>query len=133
MLLLCQASRLPRLSLLLVAAFALLLPAAGSAQDVSKENFLAEHYDVAANIEPASQSLSAVAKVDFRAVEASSILRVELHPNLNVTKIESSASKAVNFDRDALNPLLLTINLPTAGCRQHHRFTDIHVFRLAGQ
>jgi aminopeptidase N len=113
MLLLCQASRLPRLSLLLVAAFALLLPAAGSAQDVSKENFLAEHYDVAANIEPASQSLSAVAKVDFRAREASSILRVELHPNLNVTKIESSASKAVNFDRDALNPLLLTINLPT--------------------
>jgi len=55
MLLLRQASRLPRLGLLLVAAFALLLPAAGSAQDVSKENFLAEHYDVAASIEPASQ------------------------------------------------------------------------------
>jgi aminopeptidase N len=113
MLFLCQASRLPRLGLLLVAAFALLLPAAGSAQDVSKENFLAEHYDVAANIEPASQSLSAVAKVDFRAREASSIVRVELHPNLNVTKIEISAGKAVSFDRDALNPLLLTVNLPT--------------------
>jgi aminopeptidase N len=113
MLLLCQASRLPRLSLLLFAAFALLLPAAGSAQDVSKENFLAEHYDIAASIEPASQSLSAVAKVDFRAREASSIVRVELHPNLNVTKVESSAGKAVNFDRDALNPLLLTVNLPT--------------------
>jgi len=113
MLLLRQASRLPRLGLLLVAAFALLLPAAGSAQDVSKENFLAEHYDVAASIEPASQSLSAVAKVDFRAREASSIVRVELHPNLNVTKIEISAGKAVSFDRDALNPLLLTVNLPT--------------------
>ena len=112
MLLLCQASRLPRLRLLLVAAFALLLPAAGSAQEVSKENFLAEHYDIAASIEPASQSLSAVAKVDFRAREASSIVRVELHPNLNVTKVESSAGKAVNFDRDALNPLLLTVNLP---------------------
>jgi len=113
MLLLRQASRLTRLGLLLVAAFALLLPAAGSAQDVSKENFLAEHYDVAASIEPASQSLSAVAKVDFRAREASSIVRVELHPNLNVTKIEISAGKAVSFDRDALNPLLLTVNLPT--------------------
>jgi aminopeptidase N len=98
---------------LLVAIFALLLPAAGSAQDVSKENFLAEHYDVAANIEPASQSLSAVAKVDFRAREASSIVRVELHPNLNVTKIENSAGKAVNFDRDQMNPLLLTVNLPS--------------------
>jgi len=113
MLLLCQASRQPRLIPLLVAIFALLLPAAGSAQDVSKENFLAEHYDVAANIEPASQSLSAVAKVDFRAREASSIVRVELHPNLNVTKIENSAGKAVNFDRDQMNPLLLTVNLPS--------------------
>ena len=113
MLLLCQASRVPRLRPLLVAAFALLLPAAASAQDVSKENFLAEHYYVAASIEPASQSLSVVAKVDFRAREASSIVRVELHPNLNVTKIEISAGKAVSFDRDALNPLLLTVNLPT--------------------
>ncbi|HEU0369445.1 MAG TPA: M1 family aminopeptidase, partial [Candidatus Acidoferrum sp.] len=51
--------------------------------------------------------------VDFRAREASSIVRVELHPNLNVTKIEISAGKAVSFDRDALNPLLLTVNLPT--------------------
>ncbi|HET8965096.1 MAG TPA: M1 family aminopeptidase [Candidatus Acidoferrum sp.] len=91
---------------------ALLLPAAGSGQDVSKENFLAVHYDVAASVEPASQSLSAVAKVDFRAREASSIVRVELHPNLNVSKIEN-AGKTVNFDRDQLNPLLLTVNLPT--------------------
>src|SRR5205814_2103504 len=92
---------------------AALLPTTGLAQDVAKENFLAEHYDVAATIEPASQSLSATAKVDFRAREASSIIRVELHPNLNVTKIESAAGKAVNFDRDALNPLLLSINLPS--------------------
>jgi aminopeptidase N len=91
---------------------ALLLPAAGSGQDVSKENFLAVHYDVAASVEPASQSLSAVAKVDFRAREASSIVRVELHPNLNVSKIEN-AGKTVNFDRDQLNPLLLAVNLPT--------------------
>jgi tetratricopeptide (TPR) repeat protein len=112
MLLLCQASRLPRLRLLPLLILALLLPAAGSGQDVSKENFLAVHYDVAASVEPASQSLSAVAKVDFRAREVSSIVRVELHPNLNVSKIEN-AGKTVNFDRDQLNPLLLAVNLPT--------------------
>jgi peptidase M1-like protein len=118
MLLLCQDARLRRLSLMLSLVLALLLPVAllpttGSAQDVAKENFLAEHYDVAATIEPASQSLSATAKVDFRAREASSIVRVELHPNLNVTKIEIAAGKTVNFDRDQLNPLLLSINLPS--------------------
>jgi aminopeptidase N len=109
--LLCKARRLSWLPLSML-MFAL-LAAATPAQDVSKENFLAEHYDVAATIEPASQSLSAVAKVDFRAREVSSIVRVELHPNLNVTDIKNSAGHSVNFDRDQLNPMLLTINLPS--------------------
>ena len=39
--------------------------------------------------------LSAVAKVDFRATEVSSIVRVELHPNLNVSEIKSSAGKTL--------------------------------------
>jgi Aminopeptidase N len=112
MLLLCQAFRLPGLRLLPLLILTLLLPASGWGQDIGKENFLAVHYDIAASIEPASQSLSAVAKVDFRAREASSIVRVELHPNLNVSKIEN-AGKTVNFDRDQLNPLLLAVNLPT--------------------
>src|SRR5215471_21074494 len=113
MLLLRQPFRLSWPALLPVWLLALLLPATTPAQDVSKDNFLAERYDVAATIEPASQSLSAVAKVDFRAREASSIVRVELHPNLNVSKIES-AGKSVNFDRDQLNPMLLSVNLPSA-------------------
>src|SRR6516162_1841108 len=95
-------------------AISLFLPLLALAQDVTRDNFLAEHYDVAASIEPSGQSLSAVAKVDFRAKEASSIVRVELHPNLNVTEIKSSSGHAVNFERDAANPLLLTINLPSA-------------------
>ena len=45
---------------------------------------------------------------------ASSIVRIELHPNLNVTEIKNSSGKSVNFDRDALNPLLLQVNLPSA-------------------
>src|SRR5215471_21839374 len=113
MLLLCRPFRLSRLALPPVLLLSLILSAAALAQDVSKENFLAERYDVSAAIEPASQSLSAVAKVDFRAREASSIVRVELHPNLNVSKIES-AGKSVNFDRDQLNPMLLSVNLPSA-------------------
>ena len=111
MLLLRTPARLSWLPLLLVS---LLLPAAAPAQDATKENFLAEHYDVAATIEPAGQSLSATAKVDFRAKEASSIVRVELHPGLSVKEIKNSAGRAVNFDRDALNPMLLTVNLPSA-------------------
>ncbi|HKF25724.1 MAG TPA: hypothetical protein VKB24_07095, partial [Candidatus Acidoferrum sp.] len=112
MLLLCRPFRLSRLALFPVLLLSLILPAAALAQDVSKDNFLAERYDVAATIEPASQSLSAVAKVDFRARDASSIVRVELHANLNVSSVKDAAGRPVNFDRDQLNPLLLTVNLP---------------------
>ena len=113
-----KTARLPQLqslmlSLTLSVLLCTLLPWAAPAQEVPKETFLAEHYDIAATLEPAGQSLSAVAKVDFRATQASSIVRVELHPNLNVSDIKSSAGR-VNFERDTLNPLLLTINLPTA-------------------
>src|SRR5215468_6376518 len=105
--------RRSRLALLPLWLLGLLLPATTPAQDVSKENFLAERYDVAAAIEPASQSLSAVVKVDFRAHDASSIVRVELHPNLNVSSVKDAAGKSLNVDRDQLNPLLLAVNLPS--------------------
>jgi len=113
MLFLCRPFRLSWLALIPVLLLDLTLPAAAAAQDVSKENFLAEHYDVAATIEPASQSLSAVAKVDFRAHDASSIIRVELHPNLNVSSVKDAAGKSLNVDRDQLNPMLLAVNLPS--------------------
>jgi aminopeptidase N len=106
-----NASRLHRLLLIAILSC---LPGAALAQDVAKVPFLAEHYDISASLDPAGQSLSAVAKVDFRATEVSSIVRVELHPNLNVSEIKSSAGKALNFERDNLNPLLLNVNLPSA-------------------
>lgn len=111
MLLLRKPAGLPWLPLLVLS---LLFPLATAAQDVTRENFLAEHYDIAATIEPSGQSLSAIAKVDFRAKDASSLVRVELHPNLNVTDVKSPAGKSLNFERDAVNPLLLTVNLPSA-------------------
>jgi len=113
MLLLRHPSRRSWLALLPIWLLGLLLAATTPAQDVSKENFLAERYDVAATIEPASQSLSAVAKVDFRAHDASSIVRVELHPNLNVSSVKDAAGKSLNVDRDQLNPMLVTVNLPS--------------------
>jgi tetratricopeptide (TPR) repeat protein len=114
MLLLCRPFRLSCLALLPVLLLGLMLPTTVAAQDVSKENFLAERYDVAATIEPASQSLSAVAKVEFRARDASSIVRVELHPNLNVSSVKDAAGKSLSADRDQLNPMLLVVNLPSA-------------------
>jgi aminopeptidase N len=113
MLLLCRPFRLSCLALLPVLLLGLMLPTTVASQDVSKENFLAERYDVAASIEPASQSLSAVAKVEFRARDASSIVRVELHPNLNVSSVKDAAGKSLNADRDPLNPMLLVVNLPS--------------------
>lgn len=107
--LLSKASRL--LALLLLGE---LLPVVAPAQDAAKETFLAQHYDIAATVDPAGQSLTAIAKVDLRATEASSIVRVELHPNLNVTGIKDAAGHALNYERDTLNPLLLTVNLPAA-------------------
>jgi aminopeptidase N len=106
-----KSSRLAWLPL--VAAF-LVFPVASRAQDVARMPFVAEHYDVAATLDPAGQSISAIAKVDFRAAEVASIVRVELHPNLNVTEVKTPSGKALNYERDNLNPLLLNVNLPSA-------------------
>src|SRR5579862_6651269 len=42
----------------------------------------ADHYDVSARLDADTQSIAAVAQVEFHAREASSVARVELHPNL---------------------------------------------------
>jgi tetratricopeptide (TPR) repeat protein len=76
-------------------------------------NFVAEHYDVSATIDTGGQSLSAVAKVDFRPVEASSNVRVELHPNLEVRDVKSADGKPLNFQRDNENHLFVLVTLPS--------------------
>ena len=40
--------------------------------------FLAEHYDVSATLDPITQSLSAVAKIEFKAQEVSKIGRAHV-------------------------------------------------------
>src|SRR5260370_36588834 len=109
-----RPSRPSRLLCAVLLSSSLMLAVTAKAQDVAQLPFLAQHYDVAATIDPSNQTLSAVAKVDFRATEVSSIVRVELHPNLSVTEVKNAAGKALNFDRDNLNRLLLNVNLPSA-------------------
>jgi hypothetical protein len=58
------------------------LAAALPAQQPRPQSFRAEHYDVAASLDSAGQTLSATARVTFIAAEASRIVDAELHPNV---------------------------------------------------
>ena len=57
----------------------------------------------AATLDAIGQSITATAKVDLKAVEASSTVRVELHPNLVVKEVKSADGKSLNFERDNQN------------------------------
>src|SRR5258708_38779626 len=76
-------------------------------------NFLAVHYDVSASLDAIGQSISATAKIEFKAVEASSSVRVELHPNLVVKEVKGADGKLLTFERDSQNPLIVIVQLPT--------------------
>jgi len=83
-------------------------------------NFLAEHYDVSASLDAIGQSISATAKIDFKAVEASSSVRVELHPNLIVKEVRGADGKPLTFERDNQNPLMVIVQLPTPVATDGH-------------
>src|SRR5260370_231750 len=83
------------------------------AQAPRPANFLAEHYDVSASLDAIGQSISATAKIDFKAVEASSSVRVELHQNLIVKDVKGADGKPLAFERDNQNPLIVVVQLPT--------------------
>src|SRR5260370_37382199 len=76
-------------------------------------NFLAVHYDVSASLAAIGQSISATAKIEFKAVEASSSVRVELHPNLVVKEVKGADGKLLTFERDSQNPLIVVVQLST--------------------
>jgi tetratricopeptide (TPR) repeat protein len=83
-------------------------------------NFLAVHYDVSASLDSIGQSISATAKIDFKAVEASSSVRVELHPNLVVKEVKGADGKPLTFERDNQNPLIVIVQLPTPVATDGH-------------
>jgi aminopeptidase N len=74
--------------------------------------FLAEHYDISATLDPVTQTISAVAKVDFKAQEASGTIRVELHPNLDVKQVKTGDGRVLAFERDNGNSLYGNVFLP---------------------
>ena len=84
-----------------------------SAQTQRPPSFLAQRYDVSATLDTIGQSISAVAKVDFRASEVSSNVRVELHPNLEVRDVKTADGRLLTFQRDSQNPLIVVVSLPT--------------------
>jgi hypothetical protein len=75
--------------------------------------FLAEHYDISATLDSTRQSISAIAKIEFRASEVSSNIRVELHPNLIVSDVKTAEGKSLGFGRDSTNPLYVLVTLAT--------------------
>ena len=83
-------------------------------------NFLATHYDVSATIDAIGQSLSATAKIDLKATEASNNVRVELHPNLVVKEVKDGEGKSLSFERDRQNPLFVNVQLLTPVATNGH-------------
>ncbi len=105
----------PRIaSLTLTAGFFAVLgfAAALPAQQPRPLNFRAEHYEIAASVDSAGQSLTATARVTFTVLEASRVVEVELHPNLNVTAVKGEDGKTLPYERDQQNSLLLRATLP---------------------
>ena len=118
-----------RIAVVMPLAFAVMLVCSSAplrAQTARPPSFLAQRYDVSATLDTIGQSISAVAKVDFQAVEASGNVRVELHPNLEVKEVKTADGKALSFERDAQNPMIVSVMLPApvaAGGRLTLTFT----------
>jgi aminopeptidase N len=75
--------------------------------------FVAVNYDVRASLDTVRQSISATAKVEFKALEVSGNVRVELHPNLEVRDVRAADGKSLSFERDHQNPLFVIVTVPT--------------------
>src|SRR5580700_8009921 len=112
----CRRKLFPFFWCLLIFVVASALPA--SAQGPPTVSFLAQHYDVSATLDGVSQMLTATAKVEFRALEVASTVRVELHPNLQVKEVKSADGKLLAFERDNQNPLFLSVSLPASVPRE---------------
>jgi aminopeptidase N len=83
------------------------------AQTARPPSFLAEKYELAAYLDTTGQSINAVVKIDFRALDVSTNLRVELHQNLDVRDVKTADGKSLTFQRENDNPLFVSVNLPT--------------------
>lgn len=85
---------------------------AARAQEPRGWSFLAEHYEVSSYVDTAAQGINVIAKVDFRAQEASGNIRVELHENLDVKEVKGPDGKPLAFQRENQNPMYMDVALP---------------------
>src|SRR3989442_6419875 len=118
-----------RIASLLPSILAVSLISASTALQAQQQHpspFRAANYDVFASRDAAGASIPATAKVEFESLEGSRTIQVELHPNLQVSSVKSADGKAVPFERDEQNPLLLRVTLPAPapiGSRTRLTFT----------
>ena len=98
----------------LIGSLVLFLVGAGSAaaQAPRAFPFRATNYDVQVQLQPESQTLTALVKVDFAAKEVGRTLLVELHPDLHITSVKSANGQQLSFQRDNNDPLYLSVGLP---------------------
>jgi tetratricopeptide (TPR) repeat protein len=82
------------------------------AQVTRGPSFLADKYEVSVYVDTVAQGINAIAKVEFRAQDVSSSLRVELHENLEMREVKTADGKTLTFQRENENPMFLTVNLP---------------------
>jgi tetratricopeptide (TPR) repeat protein len=94
---------------------ALLLPASVPAQ-VSTQGFpfRATNYEVEVLLHPDDQTISGLAKVEFVAQQVSRTVVVELHQDLKINSVNVPGGKQLEFERDNILPMRLTIGLPEA-------------------
>ena len=83
-----------------------------AAQETRGPSFLAENYEVSTYVDTASQGINAIAKIEFRALEVSQNVRVELHENLDVKEVKGPDGKQLQFQRENDNPLFVYVTLP---------------------
>src|SRR5262249_54071778 len=66
------------------------------AQESRGPNFLAQRYEVSAYLDTAGQTINSIAKVELRAQEASQVVRVELHQNMEVREVKGPDGKPLS-------------------------------------
>lgn len=84
-----------------------------AAQQPRPVSFLADKYEVSVYVDTVAQGINAIAKVQFRAQEVSTNVRVELHENLEVREVKGEDGRQLTFQREADNPVFLSVMLPT--------------------
>jgi tetratricopeptide (TPR) repeat protein len=74
--------------------------------------FRATNYEIRASLDAVGRVLTAQAKVDFAANEASRVVDVELSQTLRVNGVRDATGKSLTYDRNENTPLKLQVTLP---------------------